>query len=278
MTVQGYHPVVSSRVDQHVNNARDRAELQELLRRPQYPRSAEYDPEWVLESMMGPNVLWQTEALCEVLPLEPEMRVLDLACGKVASSIFLAREFGVTVWAVDMLVSATSNGKRVEDAGLADRVFPLRADARSLPVPKDYFDAIVCVGGYQYFGTDALYLSELLKFVRAHGRIGITVPGLTEELDSPPPDLSPTLRLAFEALHSPAWWRRHWEHGQRVGVEVADLIPDGWRDWADWYDVCVERGVADPPRIFQAESEMLRRDAGKRFGLVRAVARVATYD
>ena len=249
-------------------------DLRELLHRPQHPRSAQYDPEWQLQSMMGPDVLWQTEALCQVLPLEPGMRVLDLACGRVASPIFLVREFDVSDWAVDTLVSATSNGKRVEEAGLGDRIIPLRADARSLPVPKHYFDAVVCVGGYEYFGTDSLHLRDLVKFVRPGGRIGITLPGLTEELSALPADLAPTLRLAFEGLHSPAWWRRHWERGRHVQVEVADLIPEGWRDWADWYDLCIDRGIAEPPRMFRDESETVRRDVGNRFGLVRAVARV----
>jgi cyclopropane fatty-acyl-phospholipid synthase-like methyltransferase len=248
--------------------------LRDALVRPRYPRSATYDPEWLLHTMMGPNVLWQAEALCKDLSLEPGMRVLDLACGRAASSIFLAREFGVTVWAVDTLVSPTSNWKQIEDAGVDDRVFPLRADARSLPLPKDFFHAVVCIGGYHYFGTDNLYLRDLMRFVRNGSRIGITVPGLTDELGSPPQDLAPSLRMSFEGLHSPAWWRAHWERTPHVEVEAANMIPDGWRDWADWYDLCVDRGVAQPRRLFEVEAQMVRRDAGKRFGLVRAIARV----
>ena len=67
------------------------------LRLPAYPRSAAYDPEWMFEAGMGPNSLWLTEALCEGLELAPGMRVLDLGCGRAASSIFLAREFDVRV-------------------------------------------------------------------------------------------------------------------------------------------------------------------------------------
>ena len=35
------------------------------------------------------------------LDLRPGMRVLDLGCGRAASSIFLRREFGVQRWATD---------------------------------------------------------------------------------------------------------------------------------------------------------------------------------
>ncbi len=45
---------------------------------------------------MGPNVLWLTEALSQVMELKRGMRVLDMGCGKAVSSIFLAREFGGT--------------------------------------------------------------------------------------------------------------------------------------------------------------------------------------
>ena len=48
---------------------------------------------------MGPNALWLTEYLLEMRPLNAADRVMDLGCGRALSSIFLAREFGVQVWA-----------------------------------------------------------------------------------------------------------------------------------------------------------------------------------
>ena len=46
-----------------------------------YPRSAGYDLQWQIENLMGPNVLWLTESLCELMDLQPGMRVLDMAAG-----------------------------------------------------------------------------------------------------------------------------------------------------------------------------------------------------
>jgi cyclopropane fatty-acyl-phospholipid synthase-like methyltransferase len=37
------------------------------------------------------------------------MRVLDLGCGRAATSIFLRREFGVQVWATDLWTNASEN-------------------------------------------------------------------------------------------------------------------------------------------------------------------------
>ena len=71
------------------------------LARSSFPRSAAYDPVWLLDNMMGPCSVWLTEALALQVTLAPGSRVVDVGCGKAMSSIFLAREFGVQVTAVD---------------------------------------------------------------------------------------------------------------------------------------------------------------------------------
>src|SRR6188474_3361755 len=106
-----------------------------------FPRASSYHPEWVMANMSGgANPLWLTEWLCEALDLRPGMRILDLGCGRAASSIFLHREFGVQVWAADLWFDPSENLQRVRDAGADGGVFPLRANARSLPFATDFFD------------------------------------------------------------------------------------------------------------------------------------------
>ena len=65
-------------------------ELKSHLTLEEFPRSAKYDPQWIIDNMMGPNVIWLAESLTQVMALEPGMRVLDMGCGKALSSIFLA--------------------------------------------------------------------------------------------------------------------------------------------------------------------------------------------
>ena len=135
-----------------------------------FPRSSQYHPDWVLANASGgANSLWLTEWLAPALDLRPGMRVLDLGCGRASSSIFLRREFGVQVWATDLWFSAAENIRRIRDAGVEDGVFPLHADARSLPFAPDFFDAIVCIDSFSYFGTDDLYLNYLAQFVKPGG-------------------------------------------------------------------------------------------------------------
>ena len=125
----------------------------------QFLRSNAYDPEWVIASVSGgSNALWLTEWLSSVLDLQPGMRILDLGCGRAMSSIFLRREFGVQVWATDLWFSASENLQRIRDAGVGEGVFPIHADARSLPFATDFFDAIISIASFPYYGTDDLYL------------------------------------------------------------------------------------------------------------------------
>src|SRR5262245_54933405 len=108
--------------------------LNNPLSSERFPRSTKYNPEWIIASASGGgNSLWLTELLTSALHLRPGMRVLDLGCGRAASSIFLRREFGVQVWATDLWFSASENLQRIRDAGVEDGVFPIHADARSLP-------------------------------------------------------------------------------------------------------------------------------------------------
>src|SRR5687767_13861921 len=116
-----------------------RENLAAELHLDEFPRSAAYEPVWVLERLMGPNVLWLTEALTQVMPLDAGSRVLDLGCGRALSSVFLARELGVQVWATDLWIGATENWKTVTEAGVGDRVFPVYAEAHALPFAEGFF-------------------------------------------------------------------------------------------------------------------------------------------
>ncbi len=104
-----------------------------------FPRASLYHPEWVIaHASGGANSLWLAEWLTTAMDLRPGMRVLDLGCGRASSSIFLHREFGVQLWATDLWFSAGENFQRIRDAGVAGGVFPLHADARSLPFAREF--------------------------------------------------------------------------------------------------------------------------------------------
>jgi SAM-dependent methyltransferase len=248
----------------------DTSSLPAALRVDRLPRSSRYDPQWVLENLMGPNVLWLTESLTQLIEPVRGSRVLDLGCGKAVSSIFLAREFGAQVWAVDLWIAARENARRITEQGLEREVFPIHAEAHALHFAEGFFDLIISMDAYHYFGTDDLYLGYITKFLRPGGSLAIAVPGLREELSElPPPKLAEFWEWDFCSFHGAAWWRRHWEKTGLVTVETADMAPDGWQLWLRWLEVCKQHGYPSSDR----EIALLLADGGENLGFTRVVAR-----
>jgi len=231
-----------------------------------------------MDNQMGPNVLWLIEWLAEKLPLSPGMRVLDLGCGKAMSSIFLAREFGVRVFAADLWMDPDHNWRRVREAGVADLVCPIKAEAHVLPFAAGYFDAVVSLDAYQYFGTDELYLDYLGRFVRPGGSLGVVAVGLARPLPRPLPEhlITPQKNgkvfwedscRCFKTLD---FWRGLWGSNATVEEVEADFMPDGWRHWRD-FERALELAGKNAP--FPSDEEALTKDAGQYLGFVRLVAR-----
>ncbi len=243
------------------------SDADDRLRSARFPRASAYHPDWVLGAISGgAHALWLTEWLSEAVTLQPGMRVLDLGCGRGASSVFLHREFGVQVWAADLWFDVAERRQRISDAGVGDAVFPVHAEARALPFAPEFFDAVVSIDSFPYYGTDDLYLGYLARFVRPGGWIGIAGSGLTTEIDGPVPDhLRDWWEPSLCCLHSPDWWRRHWERSGLVDVLVADAMPDGHEVWLDW-----QRAAAPDNDV---EIAAVTADAGRYLGYVRAVAR-----
>jgi len=251
--------------------------MQEMLKNDRFPRSAKYDPEWVLKGWMGPNVLWLTEWLCEKMELKPGMRVLDMGCGKALSSVFLAKEYGVKVWANDLWISATENWQRIREAGLENQICPIHAEAHELPYAEGFFDAIVSMDSYQYYGTDDLYLTYFQKFLRPGGQIGIVIPGLAREIAGPAPEHLTRPREGGSTFwvdecwcfHTANWWQHHWDKLSVVKDVAADCLPDGWKHWLQYEKACHEAGTL----MFTPEEEVLEEDAGRYLALIRVVGR-----
>jgi cyclopropane fatty-acyl-phospholipid synthase-like methyltransferase len=161
--------------------------------------------------------------------------------------------------------SASENLQRVRDAKVDDGVFPIHADARALPFAAEFFDAVVSIDSFVYYGTDDRYLNYLARFLKPGGQLGIAGAGLMQEMEGGVPD---HLRAWWEpgmcCLHSAAWWRRHWERTGIVDVDLADSLPDGWQIWRDWQ-------VAIAPNN-TVEILALEQDQGTYLGYVRLLA------
>ena len=249
----------------------EKTELQSALTLPQFPMSAKYDPEWICQNQMGPCSLWLCEFLMEKMALKPGMRVLDMGCGKGMTSIFLAKEYGVTVFANDLWISATDNFKRFQDTGLEDMITPIHAEAHKLPYADEFFDAVISIDSYQYYGTDALYLDYISRFLKTGGQIGIVVPALTREFDDggAPDYMLPHWDWSMYSFHSPQWWSRLWRFSQSIEVEISDLLPNGFDIWLRWEEIGKLTFNSDR----NGDLELLKADRGNYLTFGRTVGR-----
>lgn len=242
--------------------------LQQELALPQFPRSAKYDIEWVNENEMGPNSMWLAEFLSQDMNFKNGMRVLDLGCGKAMSSIFLAKEFGVEVWAVDWWIKAEENMKRIKEMNLENLIHPVHAEAHNLPFEKNFFDAIVSLDAYHYFGTDEMYFEYITTFLKSGGQIGITVVGVKNEFNGIIPEV---LKQYWEPYlfthHTAAWWKSLWEHWEIADVIIADTMPNGYENWLKWDKTLKDAGVLKR----NGDVEMLETDGGN-FTFPRVIA------
>jgi SAM-dependent methyltransferase len=240
--------------------------VESLIRPDRYPLASAYDPAWLLRLDMGPNPLWLLEDLTQDLDLDDGMRVLDLGSGRGATSVFLAREFGVEVVAADWWIPAEEAGAVFREAGVDDRVTAVHAEAHNLPFEWESFDAVVSIDAFEYFGTADSYLPYLTKFLKAGGQIGMATPAMTKEvrdIGAIPAHIRDLVGWEAIAWHTPEWWKFQWEITDLVTVTSARWQEDGWKDWLLWAHA-TDHG--------QATVDMLTTDQGEYLGFTLITA------
>ncbi|RSO10870.1 SAM-dependent methyltransferase [Streptomyces sp. WAC 06783] len=204
----------------------------------------------------------------------PGIRVLDLGSGRGATSVFLAREYGVEVVAADWWIAAEEAAAVFAEAGVGDRVEAVRAKAHALPFEAESFDAIVSVDAFEYFGTADMCLPYLVRFLRQGGQLGFATPAMTwevRELGGIPPHIKKVVGWEAIAWHTARWWRFQWEVTELVTVTSAQLQQDGRRDWLLWARACAAHrpdDLAHRPVI-----DMLTADGGDFLGFALVTAR-----
>jgi len=211
------------------------AELRRPLREiplADYPEFTGYTRADVYDGLQGQGGLFLASDMAKMLTLSAGMKVLDLACGRGSTSVFLARKYGVRVYAVDESPADTLI-ERARAAGVAELITPVQADCRHLPFPAEDFDAIFCMNSLFYFGTDDFYPPYILSFLKPGGDLVVGSPCYREELTDDTPDEFLLEFPACHAVHSPGWWESHFEKSKQAVVLHSELHPRGVEFWED---------------------------------------------
>jgi cyclopropane fatty-acyl-phospholipid synthase-like methyltransferase len=213
----------------------DRAQVRLALRAvplDAYPELAGYSRVEIYAGLAGQGGLFLASDMAKRLSLMRGMRVLDLGCGSGTTSLYLARTYGVTVYAADLELPADLLS-RATAGGVADLVIPVRCDARSLPFSREFFDAVFTMNSFFYFGTEDFYPSYLMSFIKPQGELVIGCPCYREEITDDTPAEFLIEYPACLAVHSPTWWRRHFERNRACEVLHSALHPRGVEFWED---------------------------------------------
>ena len=201
-----------------------------------YAKARQYDS--YMHMMMGPNPLKLCEELLEDSQIPAGARVCDLGSGQGLTSVFLCREYGYRVYACDLWSEPEEHLPFFTQMGLTgEQITPVKADASALPFAPGFFDAVVSIDSYHYFGRDPRFLDEkLLPFVRSGGEVCIAIPGMKRDLHD---HLPQELLLSWtpedlETMHDVSYWRAMAEgsrDAQVLAVREMQSMEEVWSDW-----------------------------------------------
>ena len=226
-----------------------------------YPKSEKYCIPEFMQLIMGPNPVKLEEELLENNRIKAGSAVCDLGCGKGLTSIFMANEYGFQVFATDLWSDPEENRIFFESLGFTgEQIIAVHADAMNLPFDKNFFDAVVSVDSYNYFGRDPKFLDEkLLPFVKPGGYIYIALPGMKKDCHDNLPD---ELLLSWnpeqlDFMHDIVYWREIIEQCKGARIISIKEMRSNKEVWDDWLMQDNEYAVGDRKSMEAGAGEYL---------------------
>ena len=213
-------------------------------------RCEKYRNFFTKEYLMGPNSLRLLDEMLEKFPLKEGSRVMDLGCGMGITSLFLAKEAKVKVFATDLWIPATQNAENFKKWNVEDSIIPIHADANDLPYAHEYFDAIVSIDAFHYFAAKkGVFEKKILPFLKKDGVLIVAMPGLKEELTVDQADIMLEWfegnKDDLDTFHSRKWWLDLFGSSDDFEV-VMDFDLDCFNEaWNDWFESGHEYGIKD---------------------------------
>lgn len=203
-----------------------------------YEKTKKYDIDLINQKIMGPNPLKLEEEIMADNKIKEGSIVMDLGSGQGITSVFLAKEYGFKVYATDLWSDAEENRKFFNKMGLTDKqIIPVKADATDLKYDKDFFDAVVCIDSYNYFGRDENYLDEkLLPFVKSGGYIYIVVTGMKKDCHNAIPKelLLSWTPEQLDYIHDIEYWKNIFlksNQSEIISIYEMESNEECWNDW-----------------------------------------------
>ena len=237
---------ISAMAKAHIENFMTRVLCTEKI---SYPRSAKYCSPELMSLIMGPNPIKLAEELLENNNIPAGAVVCDLGSGRGLTSVFLANEYGFKVYAADLWSEPEENARFFAALGFgAEQIVPVKADAMSLPFEENFFDAVVSIDSYNYFGRDPGYLDEkLLPYVKSGGYVYIAIPGMKKDCHDALPEelLLSWNEEQMDFMHDKEYWQAVIEQSEDAEIISVSQMRSNKEVWDDWLKQDNEYAVGD---------------------------------
>jgi cyclopropane fatty-acyl-phospholipid synthase-like methyltransferase len=214
------------------------AEIKKRFRRvdlEKYPQLRSLTRDQIYDGKMGPGGLILASEMSSKVPFQKGMRVMDLGCGKGGTSIFLAQTYGVTVYAIDLWISANELFKNIQTANCENKILPFNLDTtKDLPFPDGYFDVIFCMDALHYFGANPGFLAQISKYLKQSGYLVVGNPCFDREFETAVPKVYEAFWAdEFSKYHSPKWWETLVKESRIFSDVLVEEARDGVIMWED---------------------------------------------
>ena len=226
-----------------------------------------FSEEYLLENMMGPNCVRILDELIASIDIKSGSKILDLGSGHALTSMYLAKLYDVEVVAFDLWIDAKDNEARIKEQGLSDKVTAIHGDVtKGMPFPKNYFDYIISVDSYHYYGASETFLDDYTSpYLKMDGIVAIAVPGMKEGFDGPVPDaLQPFVQEAYY-FRSASWWDKLWRKSRSIEVIDNGYIVCHAKAWEEWLQ-------CDEPHA-KGDIAMIEADNGRYLDTVKIIGK-----
>ncbi len=169
--------------------------------------------------------------IAETSKIGPSSRVIELASGKGAFGLFLARNFGCKVEGFDLNPEFVeySNG-RTKELRLESRARFVNSDVRELQVTPDAYDLGVCLGALYAFRAEGW--ERLMRAVKPDGYVVVS-----DLVCKKTPAPKEVMGVFFEepGLLSTVQEARRWYTSRGATIVREELCSE--RAWLDYYDL-----------------------------------------
>jgi len=120
--------------------------------------------------------------------------------------------------------------------GVKEKIIPLRFDASTMPFANEFFDAVISVDSYHYFGNNDSYFGNYIApILKKDGIVAIAFPSIKHnfEFESIPEEMKPFCdKEAFYMWRSTEWWTNIFKrHLNIFEIKELNCFDNAWADW-----------------------------------------------